>query len=394
MFMWIKSMRTLRDQFSISSEIANVIVFQQNVVIILLFIYLLKMKNDEVLSDFSLMDLKTPICLYSSQSYNNDHFIKFGRLITSNDILIITNDNIIKRHCLINNKTKFTFNESNHIYDYAILNNDCNSDESLLFICSKDNPIRSIKLSNGSGYESYIIKNHLDNIINPIFVSVDDYGLNLYCGGAFIKKIDLITNKQLSITLPYKQMASCYSFNFMNSAYLIGSYDKTILIYDYKSDTFIEEYKQSCSVNQIVFSMRDANYFYVGYRNSNSMKLFDMRMMDQYICEWYRDTKTSQKINFCFDKEEKYLFTGGVNGNCLGYDLINGTCLCQFIVDEGNECVNSVDYLNGLLLTTTGQRHFDVTQNNNKLSASSSDNDDDIITTPQNSQFKLWKLNK
>lgn len=347
-------------------------------------------------------ELKTPVCIYSSESYENEHYIKFGKLITANDILIITNDNIIQRNHLttnassISSKTIFAFKESNHIYDYSILNNDANADDSLLFICSKDNSIRSLKLSDGTVDESYVIKNHLDNIINPIFISIDQYGLNLYCGGAFIKKIDLITNKQINIQIPSKQMASCSSFHYLNSAYLIGSYDKKILLYDYNSDKCIEEYSQSCSVNQIEFSKRDSNYFYVGYRYSNSMKLFDIRMMNQYICEWYRDTKTSQRINFCLDEEEKYLFSGGVEGYCLGYDLFNGKCLCHFVVDEGSECVNNVDYCDSILLTTTGQRHFDIntdTNDNNNWSVSSSDNDDDSNKnkTQKKSQYKLWK---
>jgi hypothetical protein len=44
----------------------------------------------------------------------------------------------------------------------------------LFFICSKDNPVRILD-KNGKSSQTYLIKNHLDEVINPTSIKIDQF---------------------------------------------------------------------------------------------------------------------------------------------------------------------------------------------------------------------------
>ncbi len=51
----------------------------------------------------------------------------------------------------------------------------------LFFTCSKDNPVR-IYNREGKLFDTYIVKNHLVELINPISLKIDQYVCFIYIG--------------------------------------------------------------------------------------------------------------------------------------------------------------------------------------------------------------------
>lgn len=320
-----------------------------------------------------------------------DNFIKFCKFLAGTSLLLITNENDVDVYENIYSQEKllpnFTYKESNFIYDFDTLLND--NYPPLIFISSKDNPIRI--LDNQCRIKgTFLLKKQSEEILTPNFISLEPFGLNLFCGKNFLKKIDLVTEKIVDINQKKFKgyLLSSFDFHFKNSFYLLGSYTKDIFFCDYRSNKIENEKKEAHAVNQIKFLNKDPNYYFVGYRNSDSISLYDIRMNDVIVSNFFRNCLSTQKINFTLDKQENFLFTGGIDGGLLVYDINELKAVCYFDVNfdnnDGKEGISCVDVLEDKLLVSLGKRKFEEFDVENEEVAKVTDNN--------NSSFQLWKI--
>ena len=300
--------------------------------------------------------------IYKSENFinnNSEHFIKVGKFCEKNNLIIITNDNCIYKYNYINNKYIYSenkFKESNYIYDIEIFNEF--NYPNLIFICSKENPIRifnsQLKIENSILLQSY----DKEIIFTPNFVKLDKFGLFLFSGKNFLNKIDLITFKSIFINYNEysRNLFSSFDFDCKYNFYVLGDYDKkNLYFFDYKTDKIINKFKQEFSINQIKILEKKDNLILVGYRNNRYINLYDIRNLNKEIKQFEKNNLTSQKINFILNENEEYLFTGGFDGKIIKYNINTFEKIFEI---QNNDCVSSLDYLNNMFLITFGKRNY------------------------------------
>jgi WD40 repeat protein len=300
--------------------------------------------------------------IYKSENFitnNSEHFIKIGKFCENNNLIIVTNDNYIYKYHYLNNNyinSEYNFKESNYIYDIDIFN-ELNY-PNLIFICSKDNPIRifnsQLKIEKSILLQSY----DKEIIFTPNFIKLDKFGLFLFSGKNFLNKIDLITFKSIFINYNEysRNLFSCFDYNFKYNFYVLGDYDKkNLYLIDYKTDKIINKFKQDFSINQIKILEKKDNLIFVGYRNSKIIKLFDIRNLNKEIKQFEKNNLTSQKINFILNENEEFLFTAGFDRKIIKYNINTYEKILEM---QNNDYISSLDYLNNMLLITFGKRNF------------------------------------
>jgi WD40 repeat protein len=225
----------------------------------------------------------------------------------------------------------------------------------LVYTCSKDNPVR-VYNSTGDIIDSYIFKNHLEEITNPISLRVDEYRMNLLCGfNNYYSKIDLVTDRVTKYS-NVTGLVSCTDFNHLTNYYILGTYSKSIYLIDHKTDKPFKVINRHIGgINSLI--LINDNSFISAARKDNEVLLWDNRRLDEPVYIFYRDNPTNQKINIC-TKENKLLFLSNYDGSIMIYDLKRFELVSYFYTNEYKETVSSMDYSNGKLLTSTGRRHF------------------------------------
>jgi WD40 repeat protein len=313
-----------------------------------------------------------PECIYTSKNYSNT-FLKFAKYI-SNDVLTITDDNYIT----ISNGL-FNVKENNFIYDYDILyeTNDYTGEYlKLIFTCSKDNPVR-VYNHNGDIVDSYVFKNHLEEITNPISLRIDEYGMNVLCGfNNYYTKIDLVSDR-ISKYQNVNGLVSCFDFNYLTDYYLLGTYSRSIYLVDYKTDKpFKVINRHRGGINCLLF-LNSIN-FVSSARKDDEVMLWDSRKIDEPVYTFYRNNPTNQKINIC-SKDDDLLFLSNYDGSLMVYDLKKFELVSYFYTNEYKETVSCMDYHEGRLLTSTGRRHFTSNEEDSEP--------DEMIE----SVYRIWK---
>jgi WD40 repeat protein len=209
----------------------------------------------------------------------------------------------------------------------------------------------------------------VEEISSPICVKVDEFGMNIYSGNhKFFNIIDFTNDRvekfQLkSLTKAGREKGSISAFEFhrFSPYYLLGTYSKKIFIMDYKTNCPIQELNFSeGGVNNLKFFNNDNNYFLSGGRMDNSILLFDMRNLASPVFNFYRNNQTNQRTNYSISSCDRYLFTGGMDGTCLIYDLISGKIISYFFTNLEQESISSIDYNSELklLITSFGCRKY------------------------------------
>lgn len=343
-----------------------------------------------------------PECLYSftyKPYTENENFIKFSSFLSKDLVLLITNKNNVDVFSNFHDSNyipspKYSFVESNYIYDFSILKDNYHSP--LIFICSKDNPIRVLndKLVTE---ETYLIKNETEVVINPNFVSIDSYGLNLFCGKNFLVKIDLISGTKEYIKKSNKfkfNLLSSFDYNYKNGYYLLGSFNKDLLFCDYKTNKVISVKQELHSINQIKCFTKNEYQFIVGYRNSDCINIYDIRNLNQVYSQFYRNClNSSQKINFALNEDETLLYTGGIDGYIISYNLekyeyANYFNVCTNEIDnidiQNIQGISSLDIKDNILLVTTGKRKFPKYDDEGNIK--------EVETKANESNFQFWKI--
>ncbi len=275
----------------------------------------------------------------------------------------------------------------------------------LFYLCSKSNPIRVI---NGEGKVacSYILKNHLEELINPVSIKVDNYAMNLYCGlQKEFRKIDLITDKISVINLKKNfyesSYISCFDFHPKKSFYLSGSYSGKIYLIDKNSDVpwYMISNRHFRGVKSVKFLNTDnnENLFLSAGRSETELLLWDIRNMTEPAKIFYRNNMTFQNLNFMTDNEDKFLFTSNNDGTILIYDILSNEIVSYFYGNEYGTPVNSVglfmkkeDNNKNYLITSFGTRQF-CSENEEEITE-----DNLILDTNRNNKlsgFRIFEIN-
>ena len=245
------------------------------------------------------------------------------------------------------------------------------------YICSKDNPVHTID-SEGKFCYSYISRNHVDEIINPISIKIDQYGLKLFCGfSKYFTIFDLVNDKQIAKIEPIQEenytkdpsKISCFDFNHRNNFYLVGSYSGKIYLIDYLTNrtifTISEKHKKG--VNNLKFFNKSENSlnFISGGRFDNEIFIWDSRNLSSPVYSLFRENQTHQKLNFVIDEGDNYIYVANNDGSILVYDLKNLSSVSYFYTNENmtnmREAVSCVDFDSNknLLVTASGARQFE-----------------------------------
>ena len=297
--------------------------------------------------------------LYINYIPEKNNFIKKVKFIDKLSFILIDDKcNIQIRH--LNNTSIRNFKENNFINDFDILLE--KNYDALIFECSHQNPIRLFDI-NLNLKKSYFFEDRTkEKIYDPIFVKVEPYSLNLFTGGNFLSKIDLITNK---ILYPKHNknynLLNCFDYYFEHSFYLLGSYNKNLLFCDFKTDQIENKIKLNYSINQI--QLINKNQILIGYRNSNKISLFDIRNLNQEITNFERINFTQQKTNFSIDLKNNILYSGDMNGKITLYNLNNYKKIKELNFRDN---ISSIDTFDDYLLFSTGKRNFEIEFKNNE----------------------------
>lgn len=298
-------------------------------------------------------------CIYFKYIPEKNNFAKKVKFIDKLSFIFIDDKcNLQINH--LNNTLTNNFKENNFINDFDILLE--KNYEALIFECSHDNPIRLFDTNLNLKKSFFIGDITKEKIYDPIFVKVEPYSLNVFTGGNFFSKIDLITNK---IIYPKQNknynLLNCFDYYLENSFYLLGSYNKNLLFCDFKTDQIENKIKLNFPINQI--QLINKNQFLIGYRNNSKISLFDIRNLNKEIINFERIYFTQQKINFSIDLNNNILYSGDMNGKITLYNLSN--------YKKNNELnfmdnISSIDILDDYLLFSTGKRNFEIELNNNE----------------------------
>ena len=298
-------------------------------------------------------------CIYFKYIPEKNNFAKKVKFIDKLSFIFIDDKcNLQINH--LNNTLTNNFKENNFINDFDILLE--KNYEVLIFECSHDNPIRLFDTNLNLKKSFFIGDITKEKIYDPIFVKVEPYSLNVFTGGNFFSKIDLITNK---IIYPKQNknynLLNCFDYYLENSFYLLGSYNKNLLFCDFKTDQIENKIKLNFPINQI--QLINKNQFLIGYRNNSQISLFDIRNLNKEIINFERIYFTQQKINFSIDLNNNILYSGDMNGKITLYNLSN--------YKKNNELnfidnISSIDILDDYLLFSTGKRNFEIELNNNE----------------------------
>ena len=298
-------------------------------------------------------------CIYFKYIPEKNNFAKKVKFIDKLSFIFIDDKcNLQINH--LNNTLTNNFKENNFINDFDILLE--KNYEALIFECSHDNPIRLFDTNLNLKKSFFIGDITKEKIYDPIFVKVEPYSLNVFTGGNFFSKIDLITNK---IIYPKQNknynLLNCFDYYLENSFYLLGSYNKNLLFCDFKTDQIENKIKLNFPINQI--QLINKNQFLIGYKNNSKISLFDIRNLNKEIINFERIYFTQQKINFSIDLNNNILYSGDMNGKITLYNLSN--------YKKNNELnfmdnISSIDILDDYLLFSTGKRNFEIELNNNE----------------------------
>lgn len=274
-------------------------------------------------------------------------------------------------------------------------------------MCSKDNPVRVLN-QNGNIHNSYLLKNHLEEIINPISLKIDTINLNLYCGmNKQIVKVDLISDK-----IEYNKISgesspiSCIDITQKNNYYISGSYSGKIYLIDKKSNQpfHVIQEKHPRGVNYVKF-LKSGESFITGGRKDCEILFWDCRKLNTPINNLYRKNETNQKLSICLDSDfsetEKYFYVANSDGTVIVYDLLNLTPISYFYANENLETVNSVEFLNfecslngdknylKFLITGTGTRHYVLNEKSSDVYMKL-----DLLDSDKyfKSSFRVWNI--
>jgi WD40 repeat protein len=253
----------------------------------------------------------------------------------------------------------------NTIYDFDWFPQmTCTIPESCCFIASiKDHPAQLYDCSNDKVRHTYQTRDEFDQVYTPLTTKFNLNGSKLYCGGNSRLQIFDISGalEQTFATSPSKKsklglkgLVSFISFNpDLSGLYSACTFKGHVGLYDERSN---QEYyilqdgsEQGCI--QTSFTS-DGRYLAVGYRNSDSIRIWDIRNTGEIIYKLHRSGSSNQRLYFTIKQD--ILYSGDLQGNILEYKVSSGT---GKITKEYETSVASVSF-SEIMSVGTGSRQY------------------------------------
>lgn len=184
-------------------------------------------------------------------------------------------------------------------------------------------------------------------------------------------------------------ITACPTFN---GVYAVGSFCGTIGLYSLQTNSCDALIPTDISgITHLQYS-QNGTYIYVGYRKSNYLHVYDVRMSSHLLDTFYRPAVTNQRIFFQADPYDRYLYSGSTSGKILIYDLKseksfsdrnrNGAAYdYEISVTKSCVCGLSLHPQQQMVAVTTGQRVFPQPLRHSHDSDSSDSNDENEAYT-------------
>ena len=244
------------------------------------------------------------------------------------------------------------YRETNVIYDYLWLPN-----SSLYLSLIKDHPISMRHRETGKLLQKYPVYNHLCEIKSPYAACIAGSSIFACIGNKiyeFDVEIPVSSSWIIKGSLRPRSVSNCIEAN--GKIIALGSYNTEVYLIDKDCRRNIAMLQgQEGGVIQCV--MR-GNYMYVGGRKDNHVLLWDLRNLGKevgFVNKFSRVHPTNQKILFDVDQNGN-LGVGNFDGSIVKYNCF-GEVKMEF--NAHFDAVNSVQFYEGGIVSSSGQRHYE-----------------------------------
>lgn len=307
--------------------------------------------------------------------------------------------------------------EGDTIYDYCWFPKMTSLDPDTCFIASssRDNPVHIWDAFYGDLRATFRPYNHLDELTAAHSLCFSPDGSQLYCG--FDKMVRIFhTDRpgrdcEQRPTTVKKQgqggIISCMAFSPCQSLYACGSYSRSVAIYSCQDGELLAilPTRHQGGITHLLFST-DGHHLYTGGRKDQEILCWDLRDPGRVLFSVHRSVNTNQRIYFDLDRTGRYLLSGDTDGMVSVWDTLTAPPdgqedvlqpLLQFPAHR--DCANgmSVHPFMPLLVTSSGQRHFQWPGHSGGDSDSDSDPDEDSAmmsadntSLPQDNALTIW----
>lgn len=265
--------------------------------------------------------------------------------------LVLTRQGLLMEVHLISSSIEIQkiiqYTEGNSIYDYHWVT------PTTYIVLVKDHPIVLRSSSTGKIIKKYPIYSHLDEIKSPYTACLSDSQIITILGNT-VHKIDIESSVHTThlLNLPnFRPRTVTNSISTNNSITAIGSYNTASYLIDHNTQKPIKKLNSLNSVNQFIFSQYN---LYIGAIHSEIIQIWDLRQLNSPLIDIPRYHPTHQKILFDVDSNSNLGFGNGDGSICVYND--NFQKISQFYAHF--DAVNSVQFYNQGLVTSSGQRHL------------------------------------
>lgn len=279
----------------------------------------------------------------ASQSFFSPIRLNYPLVLTRQEL-------IMELYCIDSSKDMqkvLQYFEGNNIYDYHWL------DPSNFIVLVKDHPIVLRSSKSGKIISKFPIRSHLDEIKSPYTAHISNNQLLTILGNT-LHKIDFnsSTHTTFKINLPeFRPRTITTAISTNNSLTALGSYNTFSYLFDNNSLKPIKKLNSLHSINQFIFAQ---HLLYIGACHSDYIQIWDLRQLNSPLINLPRSHPTHQKILFDVDNNNN-IGLGNEDGSiCLYNEKFE--LFSQFFAHF--DAVNSVQFFDQGLVTSSGQRHL------------------------------------
>jgi WD40 repeat protein len=291
-------------------------------------------------------------------------------------------------------------------------------------VSTRDHPVVLWDVITGELRCKYTGYDHMDELESAHSLAFNLTGDKIYCGANRVIRIfdaampgrqetNVPTCKSRSDKFGQKGIISAISFcPDYSGLYGVGSFAQSVAIYAENTNKRVAMIQSlGMGITHLKWSPC-GHYLWSGGRKSSDVICSDIRMTKREVGRVTRTLNSNQRVSFDIDPWGHFLVTGTQDGKVLVYDTASFelTSSVDCTSDPAGpgfarDCVNSATLhpYSSLLVTATGQRHFDDTYgeygdgediNAQEHTDSSSRIDCSKHTTKYSSGLQLWSLPK